>query len=301
LDVNKGDKAMNVQEGVFFVLVNGQQVGPLPLDQVKLGLTQGRFNPQQLIWAPGLAQWRRIADTPFIMRDLPQPPPKGQDAAAIAEQSPKAAPVSLTEDVAVDARQEAEPKLKAAKPLRKRVRGRGRAAMLRFWQQIPRKKILIPSVAAVLVLLVLGVTVLLVGSGFGGKENRLEAGVTEKVYEEDHGDWQRYPDLDKETKAIAKRQEKCIEALLEGNVADASNFFVPEKQEEWRSLMKDDAEGMQTLAQVLATAQISFLGPDKEMKDDPRGRIAAFTVVHQAQQFEIIWLKYDGTWYLYEI
>ncbi len=120
------------------------------------------------------------------------------------------------------------------------------------------------------------------------------------VYSADMGDWQNSPDLKKEQDAIAKRQRELISSLEKDNIKKAVKYFYPEYQPTWQKQMEDDPEGTATLAAVLSTAEMTFLGKPNELKDDPRSRTATFVVEFEQSGFYITWIKYDGTWYLYD-
>ncbi|MHB1152883.1 MAG: zinc ribbon domain-containing protein [Eubacteriales bacterium] len=120
------------------------------------------------------------------------------------------------------------------------------------------------------------------------------------VYAADMGDWQSSPDLKKEQDAIAKRQRELISSLEKDNIKKAVKYFYPEYQPTWQKQMEDDPEGTVALAAVLSTEEMTFLGKPNELKDDPRSRTATFAVKFEQSGFYITWIKYDGTWYLYD-
>lgn len=120
------------------------------------------------------------------------------------------------------------------------------------------------------------------------------------VYAADMGDWQNYPDLKKEQDAIAKRQDKLISDLEKGDIEKAIKYFYPDYQSDWQKQMESNPEGMTTLAAVLSTAEMTFLGKDDMPKENPRSCTATFLVEYEQSGFYITWIKSDGTWYLYD-
>ena len=54
-------------EAVWYVVIDGAQVGPLTEDGVMRRLDRGEISSGTLIWRAGMAQWQTIADTQPIM------------------------------------------------------------------------------------------------------------------------------------------------------------------------------------------------------------------------------------------
>lgn len=113
-------------------------------------------------------------------------------------------------------------------------------------------------------------------------------------------DWENSPDLKKEQDAIVKRQRELISNLEKNNIKKAVKYFFPDIQSEWQKKLEDDPDGTAVLAEVLATAEMTFLGQDNKVKEDPRGRAASFLVKYDQKGFFITWIKYEGVWYLYD-
>ena len=354
---------MNIQDGILFVMVEGKQYGPMKIADLRTGIQRKHFTEEHLVWAPGFRGWRKIGDTPFLLKGpefapaFAAPPlqpkpglsrqekePSTPPAAAAALATPNlpvapiAAPCAPTPatagDVAIPGNQPsfaaADPLSMAANPPESAQTKKPRPSVASLWrgkelgqkkppattgemgpppgqqtwrQRFRHKRFILPALGGValfaIILLVAGVAGWLpLPWGQGAK---VEAYDDQAVYTEDNGDWQNYPELGKEQKALAKQQEKCIKALESGDAHEAASYFFPEKQERWEKMRAEDQAGMKELAQVLATSQLIFLGPDSPGKDDPRGRIASFTVAYQGHAFEIVWLKYENTWYLYEV
>ncbi len=120
------------------------------------------------------------------------------------------------------------------------------------------------------------------------------------VYAADMVDWQNSPDLKKEQNAIAKRQRELISFLKKSNIDKAVKYLQPDIQSEWQKRMNENPEDAAVLADVLSTAEMTFLGRENTIKDNPRSRTASFSVVYEQNIFLITWIKSNGTWYLYE-
>lgn len=54
-------------EAVWFVVIDGEQVGPLTEEGVMRRLDRGEISSDTLIWRAGMGEWQRIADTQPIM------------------------------------------------------------------------------------------------------------------------------------------------------------------------------------------------------------------------------------------
>ncbi len=62
----------------FYVAVNGQQVGPLTLEQIQQMIAKGQVNKNTYVWKPGLANWTPAQQVPEIAQlfgAAPPPPP----------------------------------------------------------------------------------------------------------------------------------------------------------------------------------------------------------------------------------
>jgi hypothetical protein len=121
----------------------------------------------------------------------------------------------------------------------------------------------------------------------------------EEIYSSDTGDWRRYPDRPAEEAAIAARQRELVQALRGGDLEAAARFVVPEDREVWTSRTRARPALAVALADALDTAEMSFLGAEPDIPDDPRSRTAAFVVTSGRRSFEVVWVKLDGAWYLY--
>jgi hypothetical protein len=121
----------------------------------------------------------------------------------------------------------------------------------------------------------------------------------EAIYASDTGEWRRYPDRPAEEAAIAARQRELIRALRAGDLETAARFVVPEDREVWTARTRARPALTAALADALDTAEMSFLGVQPDIPDDPRSRTAGFVVTSGGHSFEIMWVKLDGAWYLY--
>ena len=157
------------------------------------------------------------------------------------------------------------------------------------------------AIAGVLVLAAAFVGVVRLGwvnSPFGGRD-RPESYDFEEIYASDTGDWRRYPDLETELEAIARRREKLVRTLRAGELDTAAGFVNPEDQEVWQSRTRAEPALAAALADALDTSVVSFLSVQPRIPDDPRSRTAGFVVTARGRRFEILWIKLDNTWFLY--
>lgn len=54
----------------WFVLVDGEREGPLPLEEVRRRVVDGALGPSTWVWADGMPEWRRARRVPALV-----PPP----------------------------------------------------------------------------------------------------------------------------------------------------------------------------------------------------------------------------------
>jgi membrane protease subunit (stomatin/prohibitin family) len=62
----------------YFVLINNQQSGPYPIDNIKLMINQNQINRDTLVWKEGMVQWGKISDQDelkALLVSVPPPPP----------------------------------------------------------------------------------------------------------------------------------------------------------------------------------------------------------------------------------
>ncbi|MBR5687808.1 MAG: DUF4339 domain-containing protein [Prevotella sp.] len=60
---------------IFYVVIEGQQVGPLNESEVSKLIGQQRINKDTLAWVPGMAAWQPIAQIPAILKIVALTPP----------------------------------------------------------------------------------------------------------------------------------------------------------------------------------------------------------------------------------
>lgn len=81
------------QTGVeYYVGVNGQQVGPLSLDQVVSEIQRGAIGPKDLVWKTGAADWAPAESYPELAEHFRGPPPLPPQDAPPADAPPPLPP-----------------------------------------------------------------------------------------------------------------------------------------------------------------------------------------------------------------
>ncbi|MCA9665806.1 MAG: DUF4339 domain-containing protein, partial [Myxococcales bacterium] len=56
----------DAQGGEWYVVVGGLPQGPFSADDVRDGLSDGRFTPRNYVWRPGQSDWQRLRDHPLF-------------------------------------------------------------------------------------------------------------------------------------------------------------------------------------------------------------------------------------------
>ncbi len=94
------------QQGVWYIVVEGEQVGPLAEADIAGRLSRGEINPDTLVWKDGLADWVKISTVPEL-----------GGAAAAQPAAPAQAPVEPTPPPAapIPARRRSSARMQAAK------------------------------------------------------------------------------------------------------------------------------------------------------------------------------------------
>ncbi|MCC8120036.1 MAG: SPFH domain-containing protein [Bacteroidales bacterium] len=62
----------------YFVGLNGQQIGPLELESVRINIQEGKFVEDTLVWKQGMAAWDKLANLPefkYMFSTCPPPLP----------------------------------------------------------------------------------------------------------------------------------------------------------------------------------------------------------------------------------
>jgi predicted Zn finger-like uncharacterized protein len=81
------------QQGVWYIVVEGEQVGPLAEADIAGRLSRGEINPDTLIWKDGLADWVKISTVPELSDAAAAAQPAAASAEAPGETTPPPAAV----------------------------------------------------------------------------------------------------------------------------------------------------------------------------------------------------------------
>ena len=60
---------------IYYVAIDGQQVGPLNANELSQLVTQKRINKNTLAWVPGMSAWQPVAQVPAILKVIALTPP----------------------------------------------------------------------------------------------------------------------------------------------------------------------------------------------------------------------------------
>lgn len=60
---------------IYYVAINGQQVGPLNDSELSLMISQKRIDKDTLGWVPGMTGWKPIEQIPAILKVIALTPP----------------------------------------------------------------------------------------------------------------------------------------------------------------------------------------------------------------------------------
>lgn len=63
-------------EQIFYVAIDGQQIGPLGSNELMQMIQQGSVNKDTLSWIPGMTAWQPIERVPAILKLIAMIPPK---------------------------------------------------------------------------------------------------------------------------------------------------------------------------------------------------------------------------------
>ncbi len=72
---------------------DGKELGSFYLDEVRAGLTSGKFLPTDFAWTEGQADWVRLPALPGLVPVTPTPAPQSEPAPAAAPPPPVAEPL----------------------------------------------------------------------------------------------------------------------------------------------------------------------------------------------------------------
>lgn len=76
----------------YHVAIAGQAAGPFNADELRGHASRGTLGPETLVWTPGMAEWKRAAECPELLRVLDQGPPPMPAAAPPVPPVPPASP-----------------------------------------------------------------------------------------------------------------------------------------------------------------------------------------------------------------
>jgi hypothetical protein len=60
---------------IYYVAIDGQQVGPLNANEISQLVVQKRINKDTLAWVPGMSAWQPVAQVPAILKIIALTPP----------------------------------------------------------------------------------------------------------------------------------------------------------------------------------------------------------------------------------
>lgn len=60
---------------IYYVAIDGQQVGPLNDSELSQMISQKRINKDTLAWVPGMSVWKPIKQVPAILKVVALTPP----------------------------------------------------------------------------------------------------------------------------------------------------------------------------------------------------------------------------------
>src|SRR5262245_28670708 len=71
--VAEGAPAPEASGNSWHIVVDGEQVGPLPESDIRARLARGEISTETFIWREGMADWLKIAAVPDLARGAEQP------------------------------------------------------------------------------------------------------------------------------------------------------------------------------------------------------------------------------------
>ncbi len=119
-----------------------------------------------------------------------------------------------------------------------------------------------------------------------------------EIQGQDAVDWRNYPDLKQEQDSIQKTLLSFTQTLKDSNPDTAIQFIEQEKQDAYRELFSSRPEAMESFADIISKAEISFLSAHSPT--EPNNRTAEYKVVLDDFTFYIILMKIDDEWVLYD-
>ncbi len=122
---------------------------------------------------------------------------------------------------------------------------------------------------------------------------------TEKnIHEENYLDWKNYKDLKQEQEAIEKTLNSFTGALKQKDTNGAIAFVQEDRKESYRELFNTRPEAMESFADIISKAEMSFLSAHSP--NEPKNRTAEYKVILDDFTFYVIFMKIDDEWVLYD-
>lgn len=69
------DNPMKQPSSLFYVVVDGKQVGPLSESEIARLVMQNKINASTYVWKPGLPSWKIASEVPEVLRIVALTPP----------------------------------------------------------------------------------------------------------------------------------------------------------------------------------------------------------------------------------
>ncbi|MGE4232981.1 MAG: PilZ domain-containing protein [Bacteriovoracia bacterium] len=120
----------NLSAAGWFIHIQGENVGPLPLETIQIMLEQNRLSFADFVWGPGLTKWVRVSEIDEFMHLLPtypkKPIPKATGRPVLVRATPQTEQLEQEELGVQEPQQEEQPEV--APPPRLAVRARPKDA-----------------------------------------------------------------------------------------------------------------------------------------------------------------------------
>ncbi len=69
------DSPIRQQSSLFYVIVDGKQVGPLSESEMARLVTQNKVDASTYVWKPGMSSWKIASEVPEVLRIVALTPP----------------------------------------------------------------------------------------------------------------------------------------------------------------------------------------------------------------------------------
>jgi TRAP-type mannitol/chloroaromatic compound transport system substrate-binding protein len=63
-------------QAMFYAIINEMQAGPFAESEVAQLISQKRITTETYMWRPGMAEWKKVAEMPEILRIVALTPPE---------------------------------------------------------------------------------------------------------------------------------------------------------------------------------------------------------------------------------